>query len=94
LAMQLRQVGRVGAAGRASAASVAKDLGMAPWQVDQARRVAQGWDGPRLGRAIEAAAAADVEVKGGLRTGNSVSRAPEYAVEKVVRIICTERGDT
>lgn len=93
LAMQLRQVGRVGAAGRASAASVAKDLGMAPWQVDQARRVAQGWDGSRLGRAIEAVAAADVEVKGGLRTGNTVSRAPEYAVEKVVRTICAERGD-
>lgn len=92
LAMQLRQVGRVGAAGRASAGSVAKDLGMAPWQVDQARRVAQGWDGPRLGRAIEAVAAADVEIKGGLRTGTTVSRAPEYAVERAVITICAERN--
>ncbi|MGB3257194.1 MAG: DNA polymerase III subunit delta [Ornithinimicrobium sp.] len=92
LALQLRQVGRVGAAGRASAGSVAKDLGMAPWQVDQARRVAQGWDGLRLGRAIEAVASADVEIKGGLRTGNTVSRAPEYAVEQAVLTICRERN--
>ncbi|CAN5568225.1 DNA polymerase III subunit delta [soil metagenome] len=92
LAMQLRHVGRVGAAGRASAASVAKDLGMAPWQVDQARRVSQGWDGPRLGRAIEAVAAADVDIKGGLRTGTTVSRAPEYAVERAVLTICAERN--
>ncbi|MGB5953146.1 MAG: DNA polymerase III subunit delta [Ornithinimicrobium sp.] len=94
LAMQLRQIGRVGAAGRASATSVAKDLGMAPWQVDQARRVAQGWDGPRLGRAIEAVAAADVEIKGGLRTGTTVTRSPEYAVERAVLTICAERNAT
>ncbi len=92
LAMQLRQVGRVGAAGRASPATVARDLGMAPWQVDQARRVAQGWDGQRLGKAIEAVAAADVEIKGGLRTGTTVSRAPEYAVERAVLSICAERN--
>ncbi|MGB3185681.1 MAG: DNA polymerase III subunit delta [Ornithinimicrobium sp.] len=92
LAMQLRQIGRVGAAGRASAASVAKDLGMAPWQVDQARRVSQGWDGPRLGRAIEAVAAADVDIKGGLRSGATVARSPEYAVERAVLTICAERN--
>jgi DNA polymerase III subunit delta len=91
LAMQLRQVGRVGAAGRASASSVAKDLGIAPWQVDQARRVAQGWDGERLGRAIEAVAAADVDVKGGLRNALTVPRSPEYAVERAVTVICRER---
>ncbi|MGB7448075.1 MAG: DNA polymerase III subunit delta [Ornithinimicrobium sp.] len=92
LALQLRQVGRVGAAGRASAGSIAKDLGMAPWQVEQARRAAHGWDGPRLARAIEAVAAADVEVKGGLRTGTTVARAPEYAVERAVLTICRERN--
>lgn len=91
LGMQLRQVGRVGAAGRAGAGSVAKDLGIAPWQVDQARRVAQGWDGERLGRAIEAVAAADVDVKGGLRTGHTVARSPEYAVERAIMTICRER---
>lgn len=91
LAMQLRQVGKVASAGRASSATLARDLGMAPWQVDQARRTAQGWDGIRLGRAIEAVAAADVDVKGGLRTGTAVARDPEYAVERAVLAVCRER---
>lgn len=91
LALQLRQVGKVASAGRASAATVARDLGMAPWQVEQARRTAQGWDGQRLGRAIEAVAAADVDVKGGLRTGSAVARDPEYAVERAVLAVCRAR---
>ena len=91
LAMQLRQVGKVASAGRGSSAQVARDLSMAPWQVDQARRVAQGWDGARLGRAIEAVARADVDVKGGLRTENSV-RSPEYAVERAVLEVCRARN--
>ncbi|GGK67534.1 DNA polymerase III subunit delta [Ornithinimicrobium pekingense] len=90
LAMQLRQVGKVAAAGRGSSGQIARDLGMAPWQVDQARRVAQGWDGVRLGRAIEAVARADVDVKGGLRTEASV-RSPEYAVERAVLEVCRAR---
>lgn len=94
LAMQLRQVGKVASAGRASSATLARDLGMAPWQVDQARRTAQGWDGARLGRAIQAVAAADVEVKGGLRTGTAVARDPEYAVEMAVLAVCRERRNT
>jgi DNA polymerase-3 subunit delta len=92
LAMQLRQVGKVASAGRASATMLARDLGMAPWQVDQARRAAQGWDGVRLGRAIQAVAAADVEVKGGLRAGTAVARDPEYAVERAVLAVCRERN--
>lgn len=91
LAMQLRQVGKVASAGRASSGTLARDLGMAPWQVDQARRTAQGWDGARLGRAIQAVAAADVEVKGGVRTGTAVARDPEYAVEMAVLAVCRER---
>lgn len=90
LAMQLRQVGKVAAAGRGGSGQLAKDLGMAPWQVDQARRVAQGWDGPRLGAAIQAVAAADVDVKGGLRTEAAV-RSPEYAVERAVLAVCRLR---
>ncbi len=92
LAMQLRQVGKVAAAGRGSSGQLARDLSMAPWQVDQARRVAQGWDGVRLGRAIEAVARADVDVKGGLRTEASV-RSPEYAVERAVLEVCRARND-
>lgn len=94
LAMKLRQVGRVASAGGASPAALARELGVAPWQVDEARRTAQGWDGVRLGRAIEAVAAADVAVKGGLRTPHAtvVVRDPEYAVERAVLRICQERA--
>lgn len=96
LALKLRQIGRVASAGRASPGSLARDLGMAPWQVDQARREATGWDGVRLGRALQALAAADVEVKGGVRTPGDavVARSPEYAVEHAVLAVCRERvGD-
>jgi DNA polymerase-3 subunit delta len=92
LALQLRQVGKVAAAGRGSSGQLARDLGMAPWQVDQARRVAQGWDGPRLGRAIEVVARADVDTKGGVRTEAAV-RSPEHAVERAVLEICRLRND-
>lgn len=92
LAMQLRQVGRVAEAGRGSGVQVARDLGLAPWQVDQARRTARGWDGDRLGRAIQAVARADVDVKGGLRTEASV-RSPELAVERAVLEICRLRQE-
>lgn len=92
LALQLRQVGKVAAAGRGSSGQLARDLSMAPWQVDQARRVAQGWDGPRLGRAIEVVARADVDTKGGVRTEAAV-RSPEHAVERAVLEICRLRND-
>ncbi|WP_298747880.1 DNA polymerase III subunit delta [uncultured Serinicoccus sp.] len=91
LAMQLRQVGKVASAGRGGSAQLARDLGMAPWQVDAARRVSQGWDGERLGRAIQAVAQADVDVKGGIRTEASV-RSPEYAVERAVLEVCRQRN--
>ncbi|WP_265444479.1 DNA polymerase III subunit delta [Flexivirga meconopsidis] len=84
LASQLRQIARVATAGRGSSAALAKELGMAPWQVDRARRDAKGWDGDRLGRAIQAVAAADFDVKGG-------GRDPVYAVERVVLTIAAER---
>ncbi|WP_010146139.1 DNA polymerase III subunit delta [Serinicoccus profundi] len=91
LAMQLRQVGKVASAGRGGSAQLARDLGMAPWQVDAARRTSQGWDGPRLGSAIQAVAQADVDVKGGIRTEAAV-RSPEYAVEQAVLAVCRQRN--
>jgi DNA polymerase III subunit delta len=91
LAMQLRAVGKVAAAGRGSSVQVAKELGMAPWQVDQARRLAGGWDGVRLGVALEAVARADVDVKGGLRTEAAV-RSPGYTVERAVLEVCRARN--
>lgn len=85
LAQQLRQLAKVGGAGRGRSADLARELGMAPWQVDKARRSLQGWDGAALGRSIQAVAAADFEVKGG-------GRDPVYAVEKAVLTITRERN--
>lgn len=85
LAQQLRQLAKVGGAGRGRSADLARDLGMAPWQVDKARRALQGWTGPGLGRSIQAVAAADFEVKGG-------GRDPVYAVEKAILSITREFG--
>ncbi len=84
IAMQLRQLAKVGGAGRGRSADLARDLGMAPWQIDKARRSLQGWSGDALGRSIRAVAAADVEVKGG-------GRDPVYAVEKAILTIARER---
>lgn len=85
LAQQLRQLAKVGGAGHGRSADLARDLGMAPWQVDKARRSLQGWSGDALGRSIQAVAAADFEVKGG-------GRDPVYSVEKAVLTITRERN--
>lgn len=85
IAMQLRQLAKVGGAGRGRSADLARDLGMAPWQIDKARRALQGWSGDALGRSIQAIAAADVEVKGG-------GRDPVYSVEKAILTISRERN--
>ena len=84
LAQQLRQLVRVGAAGRGRSVDVARDLGLAPWQVDKARRSLGGWTPDALGRSIQAVAAADFDVKGG-------GRDPVYAVERAVLTITGER---
>jgi len=84
LAMQLRQMVRVGSAGRGSSGQLAKNLGMAPWQVDQARRKLNGWDPDGVGHAIQAVAAADFDVKGG-------GRDAVYAVERAILTICNAR---
>ena len=87
LASQLRQLVKVGSAGRGGSQQLAKQLGMAPWQVDKARRQLGSWTAEGLGRAIQAVAAADVEVKGG-------GRDPVYAVERVILTLSRARhGD-
>ena len=85
LAMQLRQMVRVGSAGRGPSGQLAKTLAMAPWQIDQARRKLNGWDPDGVGRAIQAVAAADFDVKGG-------GRDPVYAVERAILTICGARN--
>ncbi|HSO65821.1 MAG TPA: DNA polymerase III subunit delta [Ornithinibacter sp.] len=80
LAQQVRQLIKVGAAGRGRSADVARDVGMAPWQVDKARRALGGWTADGLATCVHAIAAADFEVKGG-------GRDPVYAVERCVLTI-------
>lgn len=87
LASQLRTLVRVGSAGRGSSAQVAKVLGLAPWQVDRARRSVAHWDPDALGCAIQAVAAADFEVKGG-------GRDPVYALERAILTITAARSRT
>ena len=79
LAMKVRAVARV-ADLRGSSASLAKDLGMAPWQVDQARRDAQRFSSESLIKAVQVLAEADAQVKG-------AGRDPVYAVERAVTVI-------
>ena len=85
LASQLRQLIKVGSAGRGSSAQLAKSLSMAPWQVDKARRAVTHWSGEGLSIALQAVAAADFEVKGG-------GRDPVYAVERAILTVTRARG--
>jgi len=85
LAMQLRQMVKVGAAGRGPSGQLAKTLAMAPWQVEQAVKKLRGWDPDGLAQAIQAVAAADFDVKGG-------GRDPVYAVERAILTICAARN--
>ncbi|MBW4041530.1 MAG: DNA polymerase III subunit delta [Acidobacteria bacterium] len=84
LAAKLRAMAKVLDA-RGAAATIAAEYGMAPWQVDRARRDAQGWDAVGLGRAIAFTAETDERVKG-------AARDPEYAVERLVTLIA-RRGE-
>lgn len=79
LASKLRILAKVGAA-RGRNLDPVKDLSLAPWQVDRARRELQRWTADTLASAIEAVAQADAEVKG-------AGRAPQFAVERAVRMV-------
>lgn len=81
LAMKVRQLAKVFGV-RGSSAQLARDLGMAPWQVDIARRDAGHWNGPALVTAIKVLAEADAQVKG-------AAKDPVYAVERAVTVIAT-----
>lgn len=72
IAQKLRDIAKVTVRGISQA-----ELGMAPWQVDQARRNARGWSPEALGAAICLVARADQDVKG-------ASRDPAGAVERCI----------
>ncbi|MCD5311732.1 DNA polymerase III subunit delta [Kineosporia babensis] len=84
VAMKVRGLAKVSAAGRGASASMAKSLGMAPWQIDRARRELNGWNEEGLARAVMALAEADAAVKGG-------GRDPVYAVERLVLTVAQSR---
>ena len=81
IASKLRTMARVGGH-RESSAALAARLGLKDWQVDRARRDLSGWSDATLGMAIQAAARADAEVKGG-------SRDAVFALERLVTVIAT-----
>ncbi|MGZ4625098.1 MAG: DNA polymerase III subunit delta [Kineosporiaceae bacterium] len=85
IAAKVRALAKVQTASRGPSSAIAAELGMAPWQVDRARRELSGWTDEGLGHAIRALAEADAEVKGG-------GRDPVYAVERAVLTIATRRG--
>ena len=75
-AVKVRTMARVAGARGAAAGS----LGLAPWQVDRARRDLIGWTDDGLGSAIQALAVADAAVKG-------AERDPVFALERLIGII-------
>jgi DNA polymerase-3 subunit delta len=85
LARQLRTVAKVASAGRARPEVVARELKLAPWMVDKARRQSRGWVPEALATAHAAVALADGEVKGG-------GTDPRFAVERAVLAVASCRG--
>jgi len=83
-ALKLRSMAKVVGL-RGGGAELAGRLGLAPWQVDRARRDVQGWSDDGLANAIETIAATDAAVKG-------AGRDPVYALERMVLVIAA-RGE-
>ncbi|WP_427868747.1 DNA polymerase III subunit delta [Leucobacter luti] len=77
--MKVRGMARVyGATGPSG--KLAGELGMAPWQVDRARKEVTAWREEDLARCIDLGAETEWLLKGG-------SRAPEYALEKYLLFV-------
>ena len=83
-AAKLRTMARISGS-TAPAGQLASKFGLAPWQVDRARRDLHGWTDEGLGVAIETLADADEQVKG-------LGRDPVYALERMIDVIAN-RGD-
>ncbi|PJJ43882.1 DNA polymerase III delta subunit [Glutamicibacter mysorens] len=79
LAMKVRQIAKVAGVNE-PAAALASELGMAPWQVQQAQQQARGWKRGDLALCVEEIANTDRMVKGG-------SRSPGYALEHAIMFI-------
>lgn len=81
-ASKLRTMAKI-AGNRGSSGQLAQQFGLAPWQVDRARRDLQGWNDAGLGRSIELLAETDAAVKGG-------GRDPVYALERMIGVISSQ----
>ncbi len=82
-AMKLRTMAKV-LGTRGASGQLAGQLGMAPWQVDRARRDLAGWSSEGLGRSIQVLAETDENVKG-------AARDPVYALEHMISVV-SSRG--
>uniref|UniRef100_UPI00404B5A0F DNA polymerase III subunit delta n=1 Tax=Candidatus Planktophila sp. TaxID=2175601 RepID=UPI00404B5A0F len=86
IASALRSLAKVsGSATGAKSFELAGQLGMAPWQIDKARRQLQGWTPRALSKAVQAIALADAQVKG-------AATDPIYALEKALSTITAARA--
>lgn len=79
LSMKIRQMAKI--YGNRSASP--QSLGMAPWQLDRARKDLAGWTEDGLASAIKAMAAADAAAKG-------AERDPIFALEKLVQLLANK----
>ncbi len=78
-ASKLRTMAKVAGA-RGSSGQLAQQFGLAPWQVDRAKRDLQGWTEEGLARGIQLLAETDAQVKGG-------GRDPVFALERMVNVV-------
>ena len=85
IASSLRGIAKVSGSNRGQKSfELAGELGMAPWQIDKARRQLNGWNANTLTAAVEAIAKCDAQVKGGASD-------PVYALEQALSRICAAR---
>jgi DNA polymerase-3 subunit delta len=83
-ASKLRTMAKI-AGNTAPAGQLAQKFGIAPWQVDRARRDLHGWNEQGLGHSIETIADTDAQIKG-------LGRDPVFALERMIGVIAS-RGD-
>ena len=82
-ASKLRTMAKLAGA-RGSSGQLAQQFGLAPWQVDRARRDLQGWTDAGLGRSIQLLAETDADVKG-------AGRDSVYSLERMIGVV-SSRG--
>lgn len=79
LSMKVRQLAKL----HSNRAASPQSLGMAPWQLDRARKDLVGWSEDGLAAAVQAVATADAAAKG-------AERDPVFALEKLVQLLASK----